>query len=554
MKKSRRRACDGCYIQKIRCVPPKTCLPSERPEEASCRQCQSLGIPCTFDRHIRRAARKAAPSVRQEILAPRPSSSLEEFGEVLSPSQEDTFPVPGNNPCSSRPLNYSGSPLVLEPATHSRESLWASFGLCSRETLDKLLNDYFLTLYTITPIIDRTPFQSYFSHPEACHVAEPEAFALALSVCAYYTSTYPRKFSDYQSHDLTLRLLSHRDFLYKCASFILSLRRLEYFEISTLEKCVTCYFMALTMGAIGLTGRAWLHIMETKYHIQQLGYDSPLVYRGLSAVQSELAKRTYWLYVVAELHEHVGLGEEHALWEPLPPGGLFRQEDFTFLTSLHHVTGTNPQEDGLVSTGLRYLIKLYMNFMRPDDVAECDETSSSSNVYELMRFRVEHALDDVPRALAFYRDCNSHYSTPNRGERDENGFNRASVVRVNLQVTRIWAKSLIFERLVLSKQELDLSFAHSAAVLATRIEIGEELLAFTETADMLSFEANSPSITYKIRRVATPLLRQCSGGQQSLATHASEVLRKILSFLGDLNRFSLQDSQYLEGIEKYQSL
>ncbi|KAL3457557.1 hypothetical protein BJX64DRAFT_268684 [Aspergillus heterothallicus] len=568
MEKSRRHACDACYIQKTRCVPLRTATPPDQSDGPYCRQCRSLGISCTFDRQRRTVARGA----RSTLTGGRPL-----FAHELSPGprtgDQGSRPVQGQRTSALRSdgLSPNLDSICLDSrTTHSRQSLWASFSHCSIDTLGRLLKEYFQTLYSITPIIDRSSFQSYFSEPDSCGVAEPEAFALALSACAYYTATYPRKFIDYQTQDASLSQLSCRKFLFSCEKFLLSLRPLEYFEISTHEKCVTGYFMALTTGAIGLSGRARLHIMETKYHIQQLGYDSPRSYRGLSAVQAEVARRTYWLYVVTVLHEHVGYEEENALWEPFSSDGLFRQDDFEFLSSVHPVREIDFHEGAnLVSTGLRFLIKVFLNFLRPDAVdcpaspgatllgppspATSDQSILHTNPYEIMLTRIKHSLDDVPPSLAFY----SEYHLPSftdRGEMNAHSFNRAGTIRVNLQVSRIWAMSLIFERLVLSKQDTSPLLAQSAGTLVTRIQIVEELLAFIENADMPSFEANSPSITYKVRQIARPLLNPAPNVEQSLADHALEVLRKILTFLADLNRFSLQDTQYLEGIEKYQSI
>jgi hypothetical protein len=163
-------------------------------------------------------------------------------------------------------------------------------------------------LYTLTPIIDKVSLQSYFSNPQISSTSEHEryTFCLVLSVCAYYTTAFPRRFDEYQAHDPTFEGRSCREFLHGCETFILSQRPVEYFEVSTHEKCVTAYFLALSFGLIGLPGRAFWYIGEMKFHIQRLGYGVPSMHEGLDDVQSVLAKRMYWLYVVTEMYVYAG--------------------------------------------------------------------------------------------------------------------------------------------------------------------------------------------------------------------------------------------------------
>jgi hypothetical protein len=163
-------------------------------------------------------------------------------------------------------------------------------------------------LYTLTPIIDKVSLQSYFSNPQISSTSEHEryTFYLVLSVCAYYTTAFPRRFDEYQAHDPAFEPRSCREFLHGCERHILSQRPIEYFEISTHEKCITAYFLALSFGLIGLPGRAFWYIAEAKYHIRRLGYDSQTMYAELDDVDAELAKRTYWLYVVTEMYVCTG--------------------------------------------------------------------------------------------------------------------------------------------------------------------------------------------------------------------------------------------------------
>ncbi|KAL3451522.1 hypothetical protein BJX65DRAFT_268034 [Aspergillus insuetus] len=444
-----------------------------------------------------------------------------------------------------------------------------------------MLQNYFRTLYTLTPIIDQASLQSYFSNPQTSSAAEQEnyTFYLILSVCAYYTTAFPRRFDEYQALDPTFEARSCREFLHGCETFILSQRPVEYFEVSTHEKCVTAYFLALSFGLVGLPGRAFWYIGEMKFHIQRLGYWVPSMYKGLDEVQSGLAKRMYWLYVVTEIHEQLGLDEQKTDWEPMPSERLFKRRDFAFLHSMQTTTASTADESpdaDLVSTGLSYLVKIYLTFVSPhpdhlrlmyNNVTNGNTNrpqtpdargSPVSTIYDTMQSHLEHALDGAPQHLQWTWARNpapppsSEYQSAATAAPLNTPFIHAGALRANLHVSRIWAMSAIFERSVIARREAHPFSKYDPETWETRIRIGEELLAFIESADTSSFEVNAPSITSKIRRIAASLLLSDATIEipADLGRRVRDVLHRILVFLADLNRFSLQDTQFSEGIER----
>ncbi|KAL4867187.1 hypothetical protein BDV12DRAFT_123100 [Aspergillus spectabilis] len=556
MSKPRHRACDACFVQKIRCQFRRRPNPALDGSEIPCRQCHSLEIPCTYERRAERTGRQA----RHKSIARRdgPSSS-----SVNSTSSSPPSPIVSAISCSPpRPTN----PFIAPP--------WATFTLCSTRTLEMMLQNYFRILYTLTPIVDQTSLQSYFSETHTRSIPEPDKFSLVLSLCAYYTTVFPRRFDESQTHDPTFQSRSCREFLHGCEAFILSKRPVEYFRISTHDKCVTAYFLALSSGLVGLADKAYSYLCEMKYHIQRLGYHSLSGYGGLDEVQSELAKRMYWLYVVAVIHEHVGLDEQKTDWEPFPPEKLFNQRDFPFLYSMPTTAVLNTAADtDLVSTALRYLAKIYLTFVdphaiHPKSVYSISDTMDplyssrmgdrirpGSTVYDTMQSRLDHALDGAAPCLG---QDSSPFTSPVRTSLEHDDHRRSSrvgAICVNLQVTRIWAKSIIFERSVIARRATGcFSAEDEVETWQTRIGIGEELLAFFDSADSPSFEINAPSITSKIRRIAARLLLSDAIPNidipADVTMRVTDVLHRILVFLADLNRFSMQDTQFSEGIER----
>jgi hypothetical protein len=206
-----------------------------------------------------------------------------------------------------------------------------------------------------------------------------------------------------------------------------------------------------------------------------------------------------------------------------------------------------------------------------------------------MQSHLERALDGAPQYLQW-----TWTSTQNPSPLAESQsavaaapfnspFNHTGAVRANLHVSRIWAKSAMFERSVIAQTESHPSSEYNAETWETRIRIGEELLAFIESADTPSFEVNAPSIvssqpssrrilprgprnntvmltaifllgkqTSKIRRIAASLLLSDATIEipADLGRRVRNILHRILIFLADLNRFSLQDTQFSEGMEK----
>ncbi|KAL2847398.1 hypothetical protein BJX68DRAFT_113542 [Aspergillus pseudodeflectus] len=572
MSKPRRRACDACSVQKIGCRPRQQTTPPLGGADISCRQCRALEIPCTFDRQAERGKRQG----RHNSIGRRHASSPGALDTRSSPVQDHPQSPVLADITHRVSLSTSTGPSPPTPCP------CASFRLCSIQTLDMMLQNYFRTLYTLTPIIDQASLQSYFVNPHTCNAAEQErdTFCLVLSVCAYYTTAFPRRFDEYQAHDPTFSSSSCREFFHASEAFILSHRPAEFFEVSTHEKCVTAYFLAASSGLVGLMGRAYWYIVEMKYHIRRLGYDDPGVYAEVDEVQSRLAKRMYWLYVVTEIH--LGLDEQKSGWEPLPSERLFKQRDFAFLFCMQRTaasTANEPTDADLVSTGLSYLVKIHLTFVstyavQPPSMNSnitdatithrlqtLDDTRSPLlTIYDTMQFDLEHALDDAPQYLQW-----TWNSKPPPASEAQNvavavelsslssPFNPAGAVRANLHVSRIWAKSAIFERSVIARRESHPpSSEHELETWETRIRIGEELLAFIGAADTPSFEVNGPSITAKIRRIAAPLLLSDAGVEipADLVRRVTDVLHRILSFLADLNRLSLQDTQFSEGIEK----
>ncbi|KAL4879543.1 hypothetical protein BJY04DRAFT_220137 [Aspergillus karnatakaensis] len=253
MDKRPRRACDACYIQKIRCQPQgearalrrepsiKPSTDGEEDGQRRCRQCQLLDIACTFERPTKTRVVPTTPS----------RLSTECFSGLQSSS---AFDLPRDQLSGADPLDFQS---LSGTNSHTRTSLWASFSACSTGTLDRILQSFFLTIYPITPVVCPASLEAYFSNPDSCSVPEPEAFSLVLSICAYYIVTFPRKFHDYKAQDCNLRPSSCREFLQECEEFIQSLRPREYFEIGSHAKCLTAYYMTLAAGLIGLPGRAY---------------------------------------------------------------------------------------------------------------------------------------------------------------------------------------------------------------------------------------------------------------------------------------------------------
>jgi hypothetical protein len=215
-------------------------------------------------------------------------------------------------------------------------------------------------------------------------------------------------------------------------------------------------------------------------------------------------------------HEHLGLDEQKTDWEPIPCERLFKPRDFAFLDSMQTTTASTANEStdvDLVSTGLSYLVKIYLTFVSPHPAelhlmynittgapdTHRPETldarrSPLLKVYDTLQTYLAYALDGAPQYLQWTWNSTLPSEQHNTAAAVGASFNHAGALRANLYVSRIWAKSAIFERSVIARREAHPSSEYDAETWETRIRIGEELLAFIESADTASFEVNAPSI------------------------------------------------------------
>ena len=79
---------------------------------------------------------------------------------------------------------------------------------------------------------------------------------------------------------------------------ILSLRDMDYFEHSTHEKCAIAFLLSHSTSMSGFAGYGTFYLAEMGVHIRQMKCDEPCGYQHVDAVQAQVRKRLFWLYVI----------------------------------------------------------------------------------------------------------------------------------------------------------------------------------------------------------------------------------------------------------------
>ncbi|KAL4879544.1 hypothetical protein BJY04DRAFT_220138 [Aspergillus karnatakaensis] len=265
----------------------------------------------------------------------------------------------------------------------------------------------------------------------------------------------------------------------------------------------------------------------------------------------------------------MGFNGENPRWEPISPDGLIRQEEFMAFRS-----GVIMQEGSdLITAALGCLMRIYLVFVQPRPFAtdiipgtathllqpehiQPDVESIPSDIYDMMLPQASQTLDNAPQLFQFHPNAShpnaSHpnASHPNASHPNASHPNASHTYGDSTRPDNAHFDSIPALRANLQKERDPSCISHKRiAWTVERIRIGEELLAFIQSSNIEAFEANGLSITVKVRRVAESLLLRDEDIPDDLASRASLILHELLVFLADMNRFSLQDTQALGGVE-----
>ena len=203
MREQTSQACDACRLRKARCQTNFGTIELADPTR-TCQRCEKLAIRCTFDLPVQRRGpkgprkRKLSPDTDDQIAPstnneesfandtvqsdqgsslPRSSTVHTDTSFATKPSPNEQYsPTWIRTPGSDAQSTGKYDALIRPPVSrrdsrhlpsiaaqwHSSSLLYATDGLCDRDTLRRIIDDYVVYIYPAIPVFHLQTFQKAF--------------------------------------------------------------------------------------------------------------------------------------------------------------------------------------------------------------------------------------------------------------------------------------------------------------------------------------------------------------------------------------------------------
>jgi hypothetical protein len=473
--------------------------------------------------------------------------------------------------------------------------------ICSQNIFDLIIQDYLDRLYCLTPLLHKQAFQSDLENGRA--ETDPLFFSFAFSLCTWVCTMLPVRFKAFQdAPDGVFRYSSINEMVEQCEHAVLALRGQAYFErLEVLHPCIS-FTLAQSLRTVGLPGRSRIYHAEMHEAIIGLGAHDCSAYEFLNERECQVLKKVFWLDVFVQIHLRLGWAKPRP-WLPVPDTMLFNVDDLGGLLPLplddedigERIVGGSGSTTAIVD-GFLGIIEVFLCFVALSDASLVDvggvfprptragsdhgrrsytATQGSVDALQSMFQRVLSIDERMPRVMALWLEptCDLSSFTPLVA-------GQLMSMRANIHVTRLWARYLIFDRLVTLQAEQHPDAGINKELIITEHEaVCEQLLQFLHNVNVRSLESNGMPISFKIRQVAALLLeyssRSSSSREDGAVTHtglrlhptspfnatqsglvdrADGYIEQFLEILTRLNSSTMQDSQMLKCTEYWDKL
>lgn len=326
------QACDACRLRKVKCEPVLRQSISLRQAEHSCpsqtqgllgqcQRCANLRIDCTFDLPVKtrgprrkyvflshlklddgvsKLVSRRIPSPPQPLLVYSPlrehppevhSYSSASLDPVLD---QVTVPLPQQHvsPASQTSISpYYGSniPPVYDHRTYATD------GICHRQLIDIMLNDFLELLYPLIPVVHRPLFRHDLERHRDSY--DNDFLGVIVALCAVLVATIPRKFEEYHSYEYPLRFQTRTEMVNFCWELIQSTRKPDYFDQIGHRKWTISYLLYLAYHQVGQNNRSRMFEVEAMQLARLLDLHIPSSYEGLNCIETQLRKKAFWLMI-----------------------------------------------------------------------------------------------------------------------------------------------------------------------------------------------------------------------------------------------------------------
>jgi hypothetical protein len=166
-------------------------------------------------------------------------------------------------------------------------------GLCSRELLKCMLDDYLEFLYPLIPVVHRPSFRQDLRQNR--DVYDKDFLGLILSLCAATVGTMPRRFRAYRSFQTPIQFQTRTEMIRYCYDLSSELRGPDYFDRINLQKWATSYMMTISFFQIGEHNRSRMVEVESMQFARLLDLHRISGYDGLNCIETQLRKKAFWL-------------------------------------------------------------------------------------------------------------------------------------------------------------------------------------------------------------------------------------------------------------------
>ncbi|KAF2648085.1 hypothetical protein K491DRAFT_684989 [Lophiostoma macrostomum CBS 122681] len=500
------RACDTCRDQRVQCVFEN--------ESTSCQRCMRSNGACTF---LRERKPRGPPAKRHVATL--------------------TLPV-GN--------------LAIEH-------------LCARHVFLGIIHDYLEMVYPVLPLIHRPTFRALIG--SSAYDSDPKFFRLCIALCAATVASIPRKFKTYSGG----RYNDVGDFVDRACHLVLLSRvatESAWQNRPSMHSMVVSIFLAMAAHYSGRPNQGWGYASEAIHFFRALELFRKEGYEGLTVLEQELCKRSFWVLYIIQIHDrlsfivpHTGLSFDplHTDWEYLLPS-VIEDEDLTddYRATTERIRNSpnfdKPDPIPVIS-GFVALIRVFLcvadifsngfpgsppkayamtsgtlGTQLPNASVELSilnigttTSRSSLNLNALLRIirRLQNTLEELPEQLKIsnldprLRSPEAHPATSSSVP------HQFDIMRANIHITSLYIQSTILE--TCSTSFVESSLGASAAspeddpssspkptprtqLWEFRGSIARELLEVLNFCSSRILEANGSSMIVKIREIAATLL------------------------------------------------
>jgi hypothetical protein len=223
-----------------------------------------------------------------------PSSTLADLEVPVSAIGQQLSLVEDGLGISTQQCSGTPHPITSQPSLATcLGPPYPTDGLCSRELLKCMLDDYLEFLYPLIPVVHRPSFRQDLRQNR--DVYDKDFLGLILSLCAATVGTMPRRFRAYRSFQTPIQFQTRTEMIRYCYDLSSELRGPDYFDRINLQKWATSYMMTISFFQIGEHNRSRMVEVESMQFARLLDLHRISGYDGLNCIETQLRKKAFWL-------------------------------------------------------------------------------------------------------------------------------------------------------------------------------------------------------------------------------------------------------------------